>query len=442
VRYRRHISIAAIAAVVAIGSAGLTAVPASAAGEFDKYLLSSGSNASGQLNPITIPEGQTIKKTSLGSTSTWVLTNVGTVLTTVTPRGSNPVVPVPPTGVSYTDIAASGANALLLRSDGTIVFAGRNASSFPALPAAPAGATYSKVFGGAVAVALRSDGRAVLFRYFDDTGDNVPATFVTRTTSDADYVSATSGTGFVLLTHANGRVKGVNMKDPAAADARVNPVAMTVPKLPKGTTYVNVGSNATSSIFIRSDGVVKVTGDQSITAGIPRIPTGTRYTDVSVGTNHAAFVLSNGDGVVSGIDPSGAGTLARPEILKGNRFTDVEVGGNATVFTAQKLTPNVKVQTTITRTNLPTSVTKGKTATIRVKVYSMARTLGGTVKITYKNKVIGTGIVADGAIAIVKVKTSAMKKAGANKIGISFTGLGNAKKSLSNTRVVLNLLTK
>jgi hypothetical protein len=215
-----------------------------------------------------------------------------------------------------------------------------------------------------------------------------------------------------------------------------------VPKLPKGATYVNVGSNATSSIFIRSDGVVKVSGDATIVQGIARIPTGTRYTDVSVGTDHAAFVLSNGDAVISGADIDGAGTLVKPAILKGNRFIDVEAGGDATVFTAQKLTANIKVQTTITRTTLPTSVTKGKTATIRVKVYSMARTLGGTVKITYKNKVIGTGIVADGAIATVIVKTSAMKKATANKIGISFQGIGNAKKSLSNTRVVLHLTTK
>ena len=438
----KRLAIAAtLTAALALGSA----VPASAAGEYDPYLVRTGTStapisggADGALP--TIPEGVTIVKT-VQFEHTWVLTSDGNVLS------SGEVVPAPPAGIRYVDIAASGGGVVLLRSDGQLVSSGN--STIPLLPAAPAGSRYAKIFGGYSLVAILDDGRAVMFRYFDDGDDDLPPAYVATATTGTDYVSATSGVDFVLLTKTNGRVKGVNVKDPNpddcedgndSCDPDVDPAAMKVPSLSGSQTWRSVAAGPDFAVFVRSDGAVKTTGNDSMLHTLRAdIPSGVRYLAASAGIGHAAFLLSDGDVYVTGEGRDG--TLDHPSIPKNQRFIGVAAGGFATTFTAQKLTPNIKVQTSITRVSLPSPVSVGKTATVSVKVYSMAATRGGTVKITYKNKIIGTATVGDGAIAKVKISTKTMKR-GANTIGVAFMGIGNAKKSLSNTRWVGTFRTK
>jgi hypothetical protein len=449
VQRRRTLTLTALAATLAVASAALVAAPANAAGEFDPYIVSSGDNDFGQRNIPPIPSGVTVTKVVTGQAVvgqvTWVLTSDGNVLTTST---TEPI-PALPAGTTYTDITSE----YLLRSDGAIVSTNFSAAQAGPLPAAPAGTTYAKIFsGGDRPAAILSDGRAVMFRFFDDGDDDLPAAWISTITTASNYTGIAVGSGFALLSKTDGSVKAVNRKDPNpddcedgndSCDPEVDPAAMSVPKLPAGLSYTSVAANGSFAVLVRSDGAVKTTGDaDAIHATLSKLPDGVRYKKVAVTGSRALFLLTNGDVYLTGTVSAGSGGLDKPTIAKNNRFTDIAAGGGTNVFIAQKLTPNVKVQTSIVRVTKPSSVNQGSTATVKVKVYSMATTRGGVVKVTYKNKTIATGTVGDGAIATIKVPTSAMKASGKNKIGISFLGTGNAKKSLSNTRYVGYLVTK
>lgn len=465
--------IAALAASALAATA--LAVPASAAESTQATTYSTGgSNAAANVVPA-LPAGVTFTKVSAGTTQTLYLRSDGQVVGAGANTAHSLDIPALPAGVTYVDVDATGDVTVLVRSDGKIVYASDPYTEKLAVPELPAGVTYKKVFSsGSIIAAIRSDRKVVYFPvYWDDrfltpttpaptatptvvptetptaTPTAVPtaapvanpaAVYYERVTADSDYTTAAvSPTGYMLLMHADGRVKSVDIRTTKTGTL----AATVVPKLPKGMRYLDIDAS-TVAVYVRSDGEAVTAGTTSKgTIAIPKLPKGISYKSADVGDYTVALVRSDGHAVIAGYSDNAGVTPTLTKISKGNRYTALSNNASHLVIQTEKLASNVKVQTSITKVVRPSTVKQGTTATYKVKVFSVAATRGGQVKVTYKGKTIGTGVVGNGAVATITVSTDDMPKSKKrNKVGISFLGIGNAKKSTSGTKFVGYINTK
>jgi hypothetical protein len=471
---------------------GIILAPANAAEPGDNIVYSTGgTNAAANIVPA-LPAGVIYTKVSAGTTQTLYLRSDGKVVGAGANTNHSLDIPELPAGTTYVDVDGTGDITVLVRSDGQIVFASKPYAKDLYAPTLPAGVKYTKVFsGGSSITALRSDGRAVMFKtYFDDrflepvvttptptptatatatpvptdtatpvpteTATPVPTTtpspavtaapvanptpvYWERVTTDADYVdAAVSGSDYALLLHATGKAKAVDLrsiKTPALA-------AVKVPKLPAGMRYTAIDAS-TVAAYVRSDGKIVTAGATAKgVIAIPATPKGVGYTDVEVGDYSLTGLLSNGNAVIAGYSDASGITPALPKLSKGTRFVGISNNASHAVFRTSKLLTGQKVQTSISKVTRPTIVVHGTTATYKVKVFSMAATKGGQVKVTYKGKTIGTGVVGAGAVATIQVSTATMPTKARNKVGIAFMGIGNSGKSTSATKYVGYIRTK
>ncbi|CAN5272205.1 hypothetical protein BH11ACT2_BH11ACT2_09850 [soil metagenome] len=420
-----------------------------------------GSNAAANVVPA-LPAGVTYTKVSAGTTQTLYLRSDGQVVGAGSNTAHSLDIPALPAGVTYTDVDATGDVTVLVRSDGKIVFASDPYAKPLHVPELPAGVSYTKVFSGGTSVtALRSDGKAVMFAtYYDDrfldptpptstpaptaTSDPAPVANPTpvyweRTTTDSDYVSAaTSASDYVLLMHATGKVKAVDIRA-----SRAIPIPqITVPKLPAGMRYESLDAGSVAA-YVRSDGVALVDGVTNKGAiAVPKAPKGITYKQVSVGDYSIALLRSDGQVVVSGYPDSAGVKPTVPTMTKGWRYTAISDNASHLALRATQLQAGESVQTSISYVHRPTTVVRGSVVTYTVKLFSMAATRGGTVTVTYKDKVIGSGVVGAGAVATIHVSTTSMPKHARNKVGVQFLGTAQAKKSSGSTRYVGYIRTK
>ena len=457
--------VAALAASALTG--GVMIAPANAADSTDYTVYSTGgTNAAANVAPA-LPAGLSWTKVSAGTTQTLYLRSDGQVFGTGANTNHSLDIPALPAGVTYVDVDGTGDVTVLVRSDGQIVYASNPYAKPLYVPALPTGVTYKKVFSGGTSItALRSDGRAVMFKvYFDDryvdptpapTADptatpsptptatatpvvNPAAVYTERVTADADYIdAATSGSDYALLLHATGKAKFVDLrvtKTPALGTAKV-------PTLPAGMRYTAIDA-ASVAVYVRSDGKVITAGaTPKGTISIPATPVGVTYVDADAGDYSVSLLLSNGNSAVVGYSDTIGVTPTVPKIAKGYKFSAISNNASHATFVVSKLLAGQTVQTSISSVKRPTIVVHGTSATYTVKVFSMAATRGGQIKITYKNKVIGTGVIGDGAKATIQVSTALMPKKARNKVGIAFMGIGNAGKSTSATKYVGYIRTK
>jgi hypothetical protein len=466
--------IAALAASALAATA--LAVPASAATSTQATTYSTGgSNAAANVVPA-LPDGVTFTKVSAGTTQTLYLRSDGQVVGAGTNTAHSLDIPELPAGVTYVDVDGTGDVTILVRSDGKIVYASDPYAQKLAVPELPAGVTYKKVFSsGTNVVAIRSDRKAVYFPvYWDDrfltpevttptptatptetptatpttTPTAVPtatpvanpaAVYYEKATTDSDYTTASvSSTGYFLLMHADGRVKSVDIR----ATKTGTLAAAVVPKVPKGMRYLAIDAS-TVAVYVRSDGEAVTAGTTSKgSIKIPALPKGVSYKQANAGDYTIALIRSDGFAVIAGYSDAAGVTPTLTKIAKGYRYTALSNNASHLVIQTEKLASNVKVQTSISKVTRPTTVKHGETATYKVKVFSTAATRGGQVKITYKGKTIGTGVVGAGAVATVVISTDSMPTKARNKVGIAYLGIGNAKKSTSGTKYVGYIRTK
>jgi hypothetical protein len=457
-----RISLGIIAALAASALAGGAIIaPASAADSTDYVVYNTGgTNAAANIAPA-LPAGLSWTKVSAGTTQTLYLRSDGQVFGAGANTNHSLDIPALPSGVTYVDVDGTGDVTVLVRSDGQLVYASDPYAKPLYVPELPAGVTYKKVFSGGTSVtALRSDGKAVMFTvYFDDrfieptstatpsptpTATPTPvvnpaAVYTERVTTDSDYIdAATSGSNYAILLHATGKAKFVDLratKTPALATAKV-------PTLPAGMRYTAIDASSVA-VYVRSDGKVITAGTTPKgTIAIPATPVGVTYVDADAGDYSISLLLSNGNAAVVGYSDAIGVTPTIPKLAKGYKFAAISNNASHGTFVVSKLLPGQTVQTSISSVKRPTIVVHGSTATYTVKVFSMAATRGGQIKITYKNKVIGTGVIGDGAKATIQVSTDLMPKKARNKVGIAYMGIGNAGKSTSATKYVGYIRTK
>ncbi|MFT4124158.1 MAG: hypothetical protein QM635_10025 [Microbacteriaceae bacterium] len=429
---RARMAVIAGIAAVAVIVTGLTATSASAA--TTGYYVT-GASTGDQATPPTLPDGVTYTKVSTGTTQTLWLRSDGQVVGAGTDTNGSLDIPTLPDGVTYTDVDATGDVTVLLRSDGQIVYASDPYSEPLHVPDLPDGVTYTAIASGGTAVtALRSDGHAVIFSvYYDDRSTSTSPVYWERVTTSSDYVQAsTYGSQYVLLLHSTGKVKGVDIR---TSKSTVLP-QITVPKLPSGMSYDYVEASS-QAYFIRSDGALITAGTTSKgTISAPSIARGLGWSAVSAGEYSAVLLRSDGRAFVVGYTDTSGVIPTVPSVGKGVTVTSISESASTAGFITTPIPSGSTVITSITKVKRPTHVTWGKTATYVVKVFSMASPVGGVVKVTYKGTIIGTGIVGSNSKATVVIDSSYFPKHARNKVGVSFLGYGQAKKSNSDTKYI------
>ncbi|MBX3464069.1 MAG: hypothetical protein KF830_12925 [Planctomycetes bacterium] len=229
------------------------------------------------------------------------------------------VVPVPPPGVHYVDVAVTGF-AMGLRSDGTIHLWGGGSPWVgvflpPPAPALTVGMRYTSIAaGGSHALALRSDGSAVVW------GD--PA----RNTHGQLNMPAHVSQGPVQKISAMGRYSLALMADGTIHAWGDNTYGQcSVPSLPPGQVYVDVYAGLRHALAVRSDGQAVAWGEAtSGKCNVPPLPPGTVYELVAAGDEHSYALRSDQVLVAWGNNLSGQGDV--PSVPAGDRCIQLASG--------------------------------------------------------------------------------------------------------------------
>lgn len=395
-------------------------------------MSTSGRGVEGQRVVPKLPVGTRFARVdALGSTS-WFIDTIGRAY--ATPNVANPF--EAPAGLSYVQASGSAEHYVLLRSDGQLEL-----PPGVTVPSLPGGVTYTGFSADVNRVAaLRSDGRAVLFTAIadnrNDPGEIFPA-YQAQVTARNDVTSTAIGERYALLLHADGTVDGVDLTNCSLYDGDCprNPDGLKVPVLPKGMRYTAIDADNNLSVFVRSDGKVLTSGHpvDAKPIQIPTVPAGVRYTAASAGSNHLALLRSDGRAVLAGNDPSKSGVLTLPQIPKGVVYTDADAGGAHTLFLSRPIAAGETVRSTITTVSGDRNVRRGTRVTLRVKVFSMADTKTGTVRVQYKGRTIATGTVRSGYVANAAISTSRLPKGAKSTLMLKYLGHDQAGPSYSSS---------
>ncbi|MBZ0153219.1 MAG: hypothetical protein K8J09_16975 [Planctomycetes bacterium] len=200
------------------------------------------------------------------------------------------VVPPPPAGQSYVDVALGGTFCLGLLSNGTIVGWGTSYWPFTqygvvTIPPLPPGLRYTRMAAGDIHVVLeRSDGTLIgvcapgSANHGQGKVPAIPAGAHVR-----KMLGSTSNTA-VLLSDGSLLVWGDN------ADGQCN-----VPSLPPGVVYADMAVGLRHTVALRSDGQIVAFGHNFYgQCNVPPPPAGTAYRLCAAGFGHSVALRSDG----------------------------------------------------------------------------------------------------------------------------------------------------
>ncbi len=226
-----------------------------------------------------------------------LVTNSDGTLGTVLGVGGAQQPPVLPAGVRYIAGSVGYDFSLGLGSDGQIRAWGSNVHGQLAVPALPTGTIYTLIDAGSqTAVALRSDGVAVAWGL-----NSFGQTAIPVLPPGESYVDASAGLHNVVLLRSDGDVV-------VTATGPLSPIS-AAPALPGTLRYTAVACGATVAAAIRSDGAIVSWG--SAPSVVPPLPAGLSYVEVACAFDHAVARRSDGAVVTWGY-PLYATTVPAP----------------------------------------------------------------------------------------------------------------------------------
>jgi alpha-tubulin suppressor-like RCC1 family protein len=232
-------------------------------------------------------------------------------------------VPQLPNGVVYTKVRAGNFVSGALRSDGQLIVWGLG-PMVGAVPPLPAGRTYVDFdMAGAHAVALRSDGVAVAFGSNTSGQCNLPILPVGITYTQVDASGLMSG-----LLRSDGNVAfcgalGSGVRAPGVVgrvyvevlarlgrrdDGVVEGPGLTVPVLPWGVYFVQMGNFTGQLLLRRSDGRIDRVGNNVSDAVVPSLEPGSSYLEIGSGADDTVAARVGSTCVYVGIVPGCAGS--------------------------------------------------------------------------------------------------------------------------------------
>ena len=263
----------------------------------------------GECTAPTLPPGVTPVKLAAGEIYSAALLSDGSIAT----WGYSPVVPPPPPGLSYVDVAASDVpqRVFAVLSDGTAMGWGDNSYGTLDVPPLPAGLAYVQVAAGMDhTVALRSDGTVIAW------GDNTWGQLdVPLLPTGRAYVEVAAGMEHSVARLSDGSVVCWGNSTPA-------------PTPPSGVSYVQISAGY-SSVARRSDGQV-VQWDQIYGTGeVPPLPLGMSYVDVSLRSVYPLALRSDGNIVVW--EPCDLGICDVPPLPPGSVYQRIAAGGQHSI---------------------------------------------------------------------------------------------------------------
>jgi alpha-tubulin suppressor-like RCC1 family protein len=233
------------------------------------------------------------------------------------------LVPQPPPGITYIDLAVSSFAGAALRSDGNIDVWGQVSFQFglPAslqpAPPLPAGISYTSVSVGGHGLALRSDGTMVAWGNNQYGQSTVPSVPPGRTVV---RLRAGKRTSYALLSDGSLIAWGDNSFG-----------QLGVPALPVGISYLDVQEGHDHVIAIRSDGDCVAWGDNTFgQCNVPPRPAGTTYLAFAAGGTFSHAYRS--DGVIVGWGDDHLGALATiPLVPPGQNVVQMESNNYCTI---------------------------------------------------------------------------------------------------------------
>lgn len=270
-----------------------------------------GSNSFGELTPPQPPPGVTVSKLVAYQYHHLALLSNGTIMAWGDNReGQVNVSPLPP-GVVYTDVATGFDHSLGLRSDGQVVAFGSNAYGQLNVPPLPPGTVNQLIAAGwGHSVALRSDG---VFVHWGGGGLiwNPPAIPLGLLCTQ---IGAGSGHNVALLSNGSLLIW-------RAASQPIYLQTLRIP-VPTGTADRFVDASFSGAyVVLRADGTAEAYGSGS-QAVAPPLPPGLRYTKVRSGGGHAVFLRSDGQLLFTG--DNSVGQHNAPPLPAGTTWIDVE----------------------------------------------------------------------------------------------------------------------
>jgi alpha-tubulin suppressor-like RCC1 family protein len=262
-------------------------------------------------------------------------------------------VPVPPPGITYTEVSARGFYGVGLRSDGSIVAWGSNLFGQLNVPALPSGLTYIDISAGNDHVlARRSDGSAVAWGYnafgqctvsalppglsyvevaagywhsLARRSDNSLVAWGQNTYGQCNVPALPPGLSYVELSAGNYHTLALRSDGSVVAWGRNSEGQCNVPALPAGIAYVEVSAGLNFSVSRRSDGAVVAWGSNDHgQCAVPVLPSGLSYLEVSAGGYHVVARRSDGSAIAWGWN--NYGQLNVPSLPAGRVFTAVSAG--------------------------------------------------------------------------------------------------------------------
>jgi hypothetical protein len=224
--------------------------------------------------------------------------------------------PPPPSGQVYVDVAQGWFHTLALLSDGTAIAWGLNWHGQCNVPPLPSGLSYLKVAANRdYSLAIRSDGELLAWGANHSGQCNVAPL-----PPGVTYTEVAAGNEHALALRSDGAIAAWGLNDFGQCD---------VPQLPPGVTYVGVGAGYVHSLAILSDGQLAGWGCNGLTAcNVPSIPPTEVAVKVAAGRYHSVALLNSGR--IIGWGANGVGQLDLPPLPSGVVYTCLAACMNST----------------------------------------------------------------------------------------------------------------